>query len=135
MPAGRPRSAGTLPSALDAPFRAEVLCERVLACKCTVRSRDLASTWDSELLAEYVAVRFRGSRGDAELRADLVVRATRCDQRDDLALTSGQAERLILEDWRHASSLPPARRDHHCPKGVFWARYARCGTPPMNADA
>ena len=96
MPAGRPHPAGALPSALDASFCAEVVCERVFSGERAVCGWDLTPARDPELLPEHIAVRFRGSRGDAELRADFLVRAARSDQCDDLALTIRQAERLTL---------------------------------------
>ena len=104
MPAGRPCAAGTLPSAPDASFRAEVLCERVVAREGSVCGWNLTPSWDSQLLPEHVAVSLRGPRRNPESRADLVVRTARCDQCDDLELSVRQGDLLVIEDWRHAAT-------------------------------
>ena len=57
---GSAHAAGTLPSAPDASFCVEVLCQRVIARQGAIRGRNLTPTWNSEFLSENVAMRFRG---------------------------------------------------------------------------
>jgi hypothetical protein len=76
-----------LPSAPYAGSRRRALTdEGVLACEQLEGSGDLPPPWHSELLPENVAMRLHGSRRDAELDGDLVVRAPERDQLDNLAL-------------------------------------------------
>jgi hypothetical protein len=66
--------------------RLEASCERVVAGHGPIGDGDLTPSAHSELLAQYVRVRLRRSRGDAETLTDLVVRAPGGYQLDDLAL-------------------------------------------------
>src|SRR4029453_204559 len=130
-----PNAAGTLPSAPGADFRAEVLCERVLARQSSVGGGDLASARHSELLPEDVAMRLRSARGDAQPFADLFVGAARCDQRDHLQLAFGQADGLITEDWRHAGEPASGLTEQPLSEGRISRGYARSPTRNERAKA
>lgn len=72
--------------------------QRILSGQKAERDRDLASAPYTELLPQHVAVRLGRSGGDSESRSDLVVRASRRDQRDDLALALRDPLRPSLRD-------------------------------------
>lgn len=62
--------------------------QRILAGYQPKRRRNLTPPHDAQLAAEYVAMGFRRSRGNAETASYLVVRASGGDQLDDLSLTN-----------------------------------------------
>ncbi len=81
-------AAGTVPSVPRfGQSRAEASVERVISRQQPVGRRDLPTPRDAELLAEHVCVCLRRSGRDAEAVTDLLVRASRGDQRYDLALS------------------------------------------------
>lgn len=83
------RSCRERPGSAGEPSRDHVAAprrQRILAGEQPVGDRDLAATPHAELLPKHVAMGLRRPGGNAESQADLVVRATRCDECDDLAL-------------------------------------------------
>jgi hypothetical protein len=81
------KAAGTVPSVPRiGQSRAEASVERVVSREQPIGRRDLATPRDTELLAKDICMRLRRTRRDAEAVTDLLVRASRRDQRDDLAL-------------------------------------------------
>src|SRR5581483_2121519 len=92
-------------------------CERVLTREQAIRERDLAAPRHAELLAEDVAVCLCRSRGDPELRAQLLVRKTLRDQLDHTALPLGDRRRI--PECLHDSTLTRAAAREHSPNGVF----------------
>src|SRR6266480_6067559 len=80
----------------------------VLAREQPERDRDLAPAPDTELLPQHVTVGLRSSRRDSEPCADLVVRATRCDQSDHFPLARRNGRRLLLRaQLDHGSEATP----------------------------
>lgn len=89
MPAAQ--AAGTVPSVPRiGRNRAEASVERVISREQPVGGRDLPTPRDTELLAEDICVCLRRTWRDAEAVTDLLVGASRRDQRDDLALSLGE---------------------------------------------
>jgi hypothetical protein len=101
--------------------RAEASIERVVTREQPVGRRDLATPRDTELLAEDICVRLRRPRRDAEAVTDLLVRATRRDQRDYFALSSREFGLFPMKDLMHTATLSPSRPAEYRPKGVFIA--------------
>ena len=83
-----------------------------------VRDRDLTSSGHTELLPQRVAMRLRRPWRDAQVLADLRVRASGCDQLDDLPLTLGDLRRCVRRRLNHAATVTAARGRDHWPKGV-----------------
>jgi len=108
---GPGRSAGTVPSApVVGCCRLQASRERVVARQRAVRDRDLSPARDTELLAEYIGVRLRRSRGNAKPLADLVVRAAGCDQLDHLDLSLGEARNRSSQSVVHGREANPPPR-------------------------
>jgi len=83
-------TAGTMPSVPRiGRSRAEALVERVISRDQPIGGRDLSTPRNAELLAQDIRVRLRSTWRDAEAVTDLLVGASRRDQRDDFALSLG----------------------------------------------
>jgi hypothetical protein len=74
---------------------------------------------DAELLAEHVCVCFRRPGRDAEAVTDLLVRASRRDQRNDLTLSRCDFGPFPMKDLLHEATLSPSWPPENRPEGVF----------------
>src|SRR5207253_6434108 len=73
----------------------------IVAGRGAVGGRDLPPARDAELLAQDVRMSLGGSRRDAELFADFLVRATCRNQLDDLPLAGRDRRNRALEGLVH----------------------------------
>ncbi len=102
VPEGRPRQPErprALPESAGEPGRKHVTAprrQRILSRQQPEGDRNLAAPLHAELLAKHVTVSLHRPGGDSEPEAGLVIRATRCDECDDLALSSCDPGRLPL---------------------------------------
>ena len=112
---GRTRSAVGSGTRRPAAFRGK----RVFSGQKPVRDRNLPPASHTELLPQHVRVGLGSPGRDPETHSHLFVRATGCDQRDDLSLTLCDRRRLLLVDSSiMAVTVLPRSRDDHCARGV-----------------
>ena len=85
--------------------RAEAFGEGIHAGQEAIGDGDLAPTGNAELLAQDVGMRLHGTRRDAQLLADLLVREACRDELDDLTLAVRERRCSLRERLVHAAEL------------------------------
>ena len=107
--------------------RPEASRKRVFPGEQSVSDRNLPTPGDAEL-PEHVAMCLGGSWRDAQPLADLLVRATRGDQLDDLELTRCDARRDLM-----SASCMQAKLTTHDARGLLTERRIWRTTTPLSA--
>jgi hypothetical protein len=95
-------AAGTVPSApAIGRSRLEASREWIVASQRAICDGNLASSSNTELLAQDVGVGFGGSRGDAQTFPDFIVGAAGGDEFDDLPLSLGDGWKRVSQGVVH----------------------------------